>query len=84
MITGYNKKYLNLEETRIVRLLGKFKVMETSVVIKLWLEGYNNLTIFLGKFFNILFSLVVIFHTIFMTFVHYFVDQMVRITTEEK
>lgn len=54
-ITGYDKEYLNLEEVRIVHLLGKFEVMDTCTIVKLWLKGGNNLVINLGKFCGTLF-----------------------------
>lgn len=56
-ISRYDKEYLTLEVAGIVHLLGKFKVIETHAVIRLWLEGGNHLNIDLGKFLNTLFFL---------------------------
>lgn len=38
-ITGYDSKYLTLEEVMIFILLNKFKVIDSCIMIDLWLEG---------------------------------------------
>lgn len=39
----------------------RFEVMETCVVIKLWLEGGNHISAYLSRFLNTLFTLVGVF-----------------------
>lgn len=46
---GYDEKYLLSREVRIIRLFGKFEVIDSRIMIKLWLKGSNSLNEYLSK-----------------------------------
>lgn len=48
-ITGYKTNYLTPREERIVLLLEKFEVMDSHIVIKLWLEGGDSINEYLSE-----------------------------------
>lgn len=56
--------------------------MDCREVIKLWLDNDKHLAANLSKLYSI--YLCGYFYTVFVTFTHFFVDQMVRISVEEK
>lgn len=52
VIKGYDNEYLTLEEGRIVRLSGKFEVMDYRKVIKLWLDSGKHLSAYLSNLYS--------------------------------
>lgn len=50
LILEYERKFLTLEDARIIRLLGKFEVMDTHIIISPWLKGDDFLANDLSRF----------------------------------
>lgn len=48
-IMGYDKKHITIEEARIFLLIWMFEIMDTHTIVNMWLEGQNNLIVYLGK-----------------------------------
>lgn len=79
-ITGYDYKYLTSRNAKMVCLLKKFDVMESSVVIEWWREGGDSLEEYMSKL-GYLYTFIGILGR-HLTFIYFLLYQMANISLE--